>query len=518
MDFTFERKDMHPFCSATSTYEILQDATVHLHHVHASKLSSFGDALYEFLFLRDAAEMDSGDMWKDLSLKLKSYYFNLRSAPVPGSLEPALPEGTLGLLEKGVRQICQTHSYLQEEAKSLQREVRELVRSDENPLLDVIKPYMKDGAEKKAILLKSGRLKTETEEILHRALPGACPKVLSLSEKHRNRTFESLLIPGRPGWFSGTDLFHAPYARKTHVFTLDGYRDHIQIEPEFPHAHTGPLPDVVSDPLDRSPRPYGEDEDFLEPSSEWGLILEAISGSGSTGNGDEQVEARPYLLEDSHAVLLPADPGHSVMSLQLAGEAVEAERIDVEKLSAGDFLLLRTEGGGSLISKVADQLLGDKADTVHQQKEDWKKRLRSLIRQEGLNSIAEHLTELGAPTANPTNVRNWSSEDTIRPANRRDFDCIMKLIGLEDRADEYWDHMRMITNAHRRAGHRIRDRLLKETKEIEPERVERRGRIDFKLSEREGGTITAFRIHDIASDTYTVSRHDLNIPFTEGEL
>ena len=89
----------------------------------------------------------------------------------------------------------------------------------------------------------------------------------------------------------------------------------------------------------------------------------------------------------------------------------------------------------------------------------------------------------------------------------------MRLIGLNDDAHKYWKQMELIDRAHRKAGHQIRDLLLKQVSNIDLSELQRQGKMEFKLSDDDEGGLTAFRVEHILPGTVPVSFSHIGFPF-----
>jgi len=495
------------------SYELVRRAEVKLHHVSAPQVEAFASALYDFI--RDFDGVYNSDEWSPVIRKLKSYFFNLRAAPVPGNLDAAIPGDTLDLLDKQVDQIETTYPELKDRAWALLEATYKLRLSDENPLLDALLPFLTGDVERKAVLLKSSRLVPDVKRIIDVGGSENTVSVITLSDRSRSKLFDTLLIPGRPIWFSRTDIFHAPYADETHVFLFDWYEDSIDIEPALSASKTGQFPEVTVAEPSRGTTSSHIDPEELEPVSSWDDIIRSIIQSGDevAGSREKHEEANAYLLEGGYVALLPTDPSHTVLTLQLEDGNATTNRVKVGDLNKGDFILLRTEGGGDMIDEVANKILGDKAQIANEHKIKWKSRLEDYVNQEGAKRISKKLERLGAPTASPPNVRNWCSSSRIKPAKHEDFESILELVGLASESDEYWKYMKMIESAHRRAGHRIRSKILNEVSKVDPEDIYEAGCYDLELDQDDGGTITAFRIGEISQKSNLVPSHKLNTPF-----
>jgi hypothetical protein len=85
----------------------------------------------------------------------------------------------------------------------------------------------------------------------------------------------------------------------------------------------------------------------------------------------------------------------------------------------------------------------------------------------------------------------------------------MRLVGLGEDWERYWDMMGEIDHAHRHAGHRIRRQLLRRLEQLDLTELERVGRMEIALPEVDAGGFTAFRVLDVSPDRHLVSIHRL---------
>jgi hypothetical protein len=89
----------------------------------------------------------------------------------------------------------------------------------------------------------------------------------------------------------------------------------------------------------------------------------------------------------------------------------------------------------------------------------------------------------------------------------------MRLIGLGEKWESYWEMMGEIDHAHRLAGHRIRRQLLRKLAELDLTELERVGRLNISLPDVDAGGLTAFRVLDVSPDQQFVSIARLGHPF-----
>jgi len=111
------------------------------------------------------------------------------------------------------------------------------------------------------------------------------------------------------------------------------------------------------------------------------------------------------------------------------------------------YVLLRMTGSGDYILPIADWLLGTEAARLGSRQREWKSQLRTIVSQSSSLQVSLQLLDLGSNRANETNVRNWTSSRNIKTHDPQDFAAIMKLVGLADHAEEYWNAMARISQA-----------------------------------------------------------------------
>lgn len=188
----------------------------------------------------------------------------------------------------------------------------------------------------------------------------------------------------------------------------------------------------------------------------------------------------------------------------------EIHKISNNKLEAGMPIVVRTEGSGDSITAVADLLLGDRAYEIRNKQETWKKAFRrKLFAYSTLHEVAGVLTNLGAPTANEINVRNWQRGDTIKPKKYDDFKAIMLFSELDDLTDEYWENARLIDLMHKKAGREISNLLLSRINETSRTDLEKFGRIDVELKGL-SGKVSVIRIESIQAEKVEIPYSQLN--------
>jgi len=175
---------------------------------------------------------------------------------------------------------------------------------------------------------------------------------------------------------------------------------------------------------------YLSSEDLI-PRIDWGRISERATDHISKDAGQEEVDARLFLLEGEKAVFLDAEDNSSTLIIDLDEEDLSrVKRVPVNYISPNMYVLLRTSGSGDYIINIADRIMGNEAEGARMMQGLWKTRLREAARLSSLLGLSLKLIDLGSGRANEVNVRNWMSYKSIKTWEYNDFAAIMQLVGL----------------------------------------------------------------------------------------
>jgi hypothetical protein len=373
---------------------------------------------------------------------------------------------------------------------------RDLAATIANPLLSAISERLTDVS---TLLVRESGLVARTEHIL-----ASCGRAVRAVAPVRLKSLDCLthlIVVGPARWYPEY-VFTAPRARRIDLLQYTWMRDKpvnltsfLVLPGKTPRRGPAiaPYQDETIDMIDA---------DAVLPLVNWQQIVQTARETAEETQDD--VDARLFILESGRAVFLEADEQATARTIDVNNEEQPVQRVAVTELTPGMFVLLRTSGGGDYVVPVADRILGTSAENVRTQQRQWKQRLRELAKTEGITAISRRLREHGSRIAGIVNVRNWMSERSIKTANYEDFAAIMAVIGEAQRAKDFWNSMCVIDRAHRKAGFHISKLLLKQVKATDLRELELQGTLEFTLPEEEGGSITAFRIEQIAPDLYRI--------------
>jgi hypothetical protein len=272
---------------------------------------------------------------------------------------------------------------------------------------------------------------------------------------------------------------------------------------------------VFTNHVDQDQQKVHINAEEILPTLNWSEISTRISSKKNAivdFNDIENVDARLFLLENNLAVLLDSSEGSRATIINITDD-IKTERINVDEIEIGMFILLRTQGGGEYILSIANQILGNKANYCREIQKHWKDLLRAYLRDHSTEYAISELRNLGSTRASKTNINNWLSYRSIKTEDFSDFNAIMRLINLKNESQEYWETMCMIDKAHLMAGQSIRKLLLRQIRQSNLNDLIQKDKIEFELPEAQGGSLTAFRITDIAPETITVPISRLQVLF-----
>jgi len=395
-----------------------------------------------------------------------------------------------------------------------------LSSTKDSPLLDAASAVIgNDLSDSFAIVLCETRLMAALPSILLRvpALKGA--RVVTQQHLCGTVWYDQLLLFGAPSWY-GDHVFQAPRTRQIDVFRYSWLSGKVVAKGLFTAPlGEGPTPeDDASDEVSGDVLDVG---DVLPPAwladLSFADLARHAEGEAEDDFSRETVRARPFLLEGDHFVFLEAEDNATALVLDLGEDEEDRhQRLPVDDISAGMYVLLRAAGGGDYVVAVADGLLGTIKMEVRTMQYEWKARLRGLVRESTLLEVSLRLLDLGSQKANENNVRHWMWGRSIRPNDPADFDAIMNLVGLRAEKDRYWLAMKAIDVAHLQAGQVIRRALLAQVRKADLSALERDGSMEFDLPGGDTGRMIASRVIQVGRDTVEISSSRVGRPIETG--
>lgn len=354
-------------------------------------------------------------------------------------------------------------------------------------------------------------------------------QIVSATQLRGAHACDVLAAIGPCGWHPEYVLT-APRAPAIHVLSFRWIRDTWKPGPVLLHE-TDSSGKHHNHCLGPTPRIGGEyDHDLVSPTDVLppdllppipAFVRNPSASSGvSPDSWVESVPARLCHLSGGRAVLVAADDSATSLRIDTSESGRAAvKRVAADELEPGQYLLLRTSGGGDFIAPLADRILGALAPQRRSEQAEWKTRLVSTAiqrfgpasRRDLAQQVCARLRAGGRPQTQPGNVYYWMSSKCIRPRSEEDFAAILSFAGMGARARELWAAMGEINRAHIRAGHLIRRMLLQRISESSLEPLARDGEMVFDLGEHDGGTLSAFQITGIQVEELEVSPDQIGV-------
>ena len=508
--------------SVGAVYDCARLAKIEVHHVHDASFHRF--CIQTRNLERSLGESASDDYWRQFLRPLKRYRFDVSSTPLPFNYPVETQPNSIELLQERLTNCNLIYPQFDSPARELVESLRALLNSSLSPIQGVCADIA-SGETNIAMLIKEPRLIQAVEQMRKGRSEFGAVEVISPSQLKGHSCYSRLVVIGPTYWYDDY-VFQSPRARYIHIVKYKWMNDRKFSSRVFAgSAKYSGVGWTDRDTTDSGgsqtdaimPENSLDAEDFL-PSIDWGSVLRIVSArnvgnSNDAGEEEEFVPARLFQLEGEIVVPLDATESARATVLMLNQEEDDpVQRVQVSSIEAGMFLLVRTGGGGEYIVSVADRILGEHGVRARQVQRDWKDRLRRKVRQDGLHQVVQQLRNLGSKRANDVNVRNWMSYRSIKTEDPKDFRSIMRLIGVAEKFEDFWNTMGLIDRAHRKAGHLIRRQLLAEVRKTDLQNLEKLGEMDFELPGAEGVHLTAIRIQGVHSQTVEVDVARLGHP------
>lgn len=494
-------------------YQCAARYTVHRHRIKYNEFGQFCIGLNSF---RNRISEAANDLyWQKYFSYLRHFRFGLCAAPFLNDYRDSRILEIYNDLSDHLRRCSAIYPDFAQPAWQLLALLKNLYRDGKNPLLDKLVELSKS-KQYVAWVVKESRFISHVDEAIQADFETLHHvEAIHHTQLSASKCYDTVIVIGSPRWFPD-NVFTSPRANTIDIVQYSWMRDTWRLPETFVAPYTPTRSKHVA---------FTEDNTFDEleiPAESLMLSLdnEAIVAhtSQESRREYEEIEARCVVLEGEQAIFIGADDSTNILIIDIDEEEDNRVRaIPVRELRPGTFILVRTSGGGDYIIPIADQIMGLDASLARQRQHEWKQLLKEYVIKHGLQKTCMDLLHLGSNIANEINVRNWMFPRNIKTRSRTDFLSIMRLVGLENQATEYWNTMEFINRAHRKAGYQLRRMLLSQVDKIASDEFKRHGKIEFKLSEHDDDArLTAFRIENILPETYTVSFSRIGVPFKLG--
>ena len=353
------------------------------------------------------------------------------------------------------------------------------------------------------------------------------------------KTYDKLIIfgPVRQIELNGSGfIFKSPRAVSLDVFTPAVFPTAIPCPYDFlgsPHIKTAP---ETADSFKKfAPERFtiiGESinidscKNVKDPDDEWTAtlptrVIPKYDFETLTSTDDslqEKISAKQLILSGGYAVYLNPDGSIYRVLTQDQGLSnkqicVDVEHVDVTDIGSGDILLFQAQGGGDMISEIADHILGEKQPEVRALQSLWKAELGKRVCQFGTELVARDLAERGVAIASPGNVRNWTSLANIGPGSWKNFEIILEYCGLNEKIDQVFIATKLIRSACQTAGFKLAGKLLEIMQGKELSSLYENGKQEFSGIQGAPNSKVAFYVKSILCEPIEVIPNHLQRPF-----
>ncbi len=234
------------------------------------------------------------------------------------------------------------------------------------------------------------------------------------------------------------------------------------------------------------------------------LINQGIKERGSRDINEVYVSAVIFHLSNQLSYLVPDEKEIKFIESEELDSSVDfltensKAKINKQKpelISSGDAILIFEGGEGTYTSELSYQRLGSKYTDIKSNMLKWKNRLKLRINEGGLRTVSSDLISLGLSHANTQNVRNWSSEDSGGPRQRKDFSILIKYLKLEGNFVGYLESLIKWRREHQKSGRALSKMITNAIKSKDLKNIKQKGFTSFSIAEFEGAEVKAYLIN-----------------------
>lgn len=188
------------------------------------------------------------------------------------------------------------------------------------------------------------------------------------------------------------------------------------------------------------------------------------------------------------------------------------KQLNFKDIEEDDYIVIRNERDTKLIAEVADQdVLKANAKKFRLLQNDWKDKLRYNVKQKGIRKVSKILiNKYNINTASLASLRSWCNEESICPT---ELPKILKAIKYdENKIKETYETMKVIQQAHRKAGRIISQKLMSELSNGILKELQEKGFYTFMSKEFNGASFNIERIVSIDSSIHLIAPYNLMKP------
>ena len=456
-------------------------------------------------------EIGEQENWSQFLRDIKSYQFKLCASPLSFNNSSLLTEEYISSLQIKLSKYEQVYPDIYPLANQVLEQLRYLICLEENPLLDTcLDIALTVKTEDIAILVKQSNLVPlfknclETENLNHNF------KVIVPSELKGLITYKKIIMIGTPNLFPEY-ILTSPRTSQLKIVSYNWLNIDWQNEPIFENS------DNFTEVFIQKPYTKGqidnsitnnliEANEILPQNPNWREIADNFNSTYSDSNEDV-IEAKLFvLMEQSMGILLNIEKKVFTVTYHVS-ENPELLKIPVSNIEPNMFILLRSNGDEDYITPLANQILGDKAEEYAQLQQEWKSKLRSLVKCYGIEAISKGLVAKGLEEAkNHQNIKNWMSADHIKP---RGLMTILDYLDLDHRSYKFKEAATLIRQAHQKAGFYVRKLLLNQLQKSDLSNLVKLGSMEIELKEIRGVSLIAYRVTEVLPEIKQITASEV---------
>jgi hypothetical protein len=492
-------------------YETIEHYELHFHKLEYLPFKNFTFSLNKLERSIGENQLYDEILLNDVISSLRRYRFYVIASLIPfNKYEGIIDKGKLDQIVKRCIRLFPTIS---NELENCYIIFEELVKSNNNPIFNYISKYFNDTIPTGVLLKVTSDLEF-TKKTLQSISDDAQFSIIGHQSLRLNTFFDRLIVIGPTRWFP-LYIYNSPHAKEIHTITYR-WLDRKFYEDSYLKGRTVRSTIFSGRKIlfheENSIKNNENEEEILDTDIETYInynqieqkVFSKINDNNKENENDEIVSAKLVVLNGSQGIFLEDIPTKNIFSIYPEGDHFTVGKVSLKELDKGSYILIRTGTKKDLIRLKADEIIGESAHIYRNFHKKWKKRLKHLIKNYGLLRVQSLLTQYGASNPTEINIRNWISEDNIRPGLKKDFLAILKLVDLEKEASKHIKVADLLRRSHLEAGNWIRKQLISLIKNTDLSGLELEGKHKFYLPNEKEVSFTAYRVEHISEKEYKV--------------
>ncbi|MGA4719753.1 hypothetical protein [Fictibacillus nanhaiensis] len=500
------------FSSINKIYENVNQYELHFHRLQHYGLKKFSTALYRLETEIKINELSHELLLNDLISSLRKYRFYICASLI------SFNEFTNFLEKEKLDQLynrcCNLFPNIISELENCYFEFNTLVKLEENPMLD----YINNNINKNlytGVLLKSTFDYEATNSLIQSIFVKNNCRLIGSQILKTDTFFDQIIIIGPTRWFPYF-IYNSPHAPKVHTITYKWLERKFE-EDLYLERSTNKSTIFSGRKIIFNDQLFQKDEledvileTNIENTLDHKIIEKQLSNiTKKTIINEEVVPAKLVVLSNDRGIFFEDVSLKNIFSIYSDPYGFTIGKTSINEIEKNSYILVRTGTKQDLIRAKADEIIGNNSQLYRKIQMRWKNRLRYYVLQNGMNFVQKALLNLGVKNPTEPNIRNWMSEDNIKPALENDFKNILKFINLEEKTDKYIKVAKLLLRAHMEAGTLIRRKLIDEIKKTDLSVLELRGEHVFNLPGEKNVSFTAYRVEFIVERKYQVPSSEL---------